>query len=244
MSNIDTGVKELVINQLTKAQYDALTAEQKAAIGLEKPHASPVVNVHGFTSIGNIFGGGYGVDADMYGSPTVNINEVLVVGNKAYKFSEDNSANKPDLIDNDKVKLYDHDLGKMGVIGNVFGGGNAALVDGNTTVNIATEENVYVVKLVDVGNPVNGLYKRVKNETTGEVTYTIQDTNDKAVEGSNYYQLLPVQGADIRGNVYGGGNQAEVTGDTNVVIGRKDASTSTSPARASEPPSESQPVTP
>ena len=228
----------------TKAQYDALTAEQKAAIGLEKPHASPVVNVHGFTSIGNIFGGGYGEDADMYGSPTVNINEVLVVGNKAYKFSEDNSANKPDLIDNDKVKLYDHDLGKMGVIGNVFGGGNAALVDGNTTVNIATEENVYVVKLVDEGNSVNGLYKRVKNETTGEVTYTLQDVADTAVEGSNYYQLLPVQGADIRGNVYGGGNQAEVTGDTNVVIGRKEAETPASPARASELPSESQPVTP
>ena len=174
----------------------------------------------------------------------MNINEVLVVGNKAYKFSEDNSDNKPDLIDNDKVKLYDHVVGNMGVINNVFGGGNAALVDGNTTVNIATEENVYVVKLVDVGNSVNGLYKRVKNETTGEVTYTIQGTNDKAEEGSNYYQLLPVQGADIRGNVYGGGNQAEVTGDTNVVIGRKDVSTSTSPARASEPPSESQPVTP
>ena len=33
-------------------------------------------------------------------------------------------------------------------------------------------------------------------------------------------------------------------GDTNVVIGRKDASTSTSPARSSESPSESQPVTP
>ena len=229
----------------TKAQYDALTAEQKAAIGLEKPHASPVVNVHGFTSIGNIFGGGYGVDADMYGSPTVNINEVLVSGNKAYQFANDNSANKPTtLIDGVNVKLYDHVVGNMGVINNVFGGGNAALVDGNTTVNIATEEKVYVVKLVDVGNPVNGLYKRVKNETTGEVTYTIQDTNDKAVEGSNYYQLLSVQGADIRGNVYGGGNQAEVTGDTNVVIGRKDASTSTSPARASEPPSESQPVTP
>jgi hypothetical protein len=28
-----------------------------------------------------------------------------------------------------------------------------------------------------------------------------------------------VKGADIRGNVYGGGNEAEVTGDTNVKIG-------------------------
>lgn len=209
----------------TKAQWDALTSEQKE----ESPvHASPVVNVHGFTSIGNIYGGGYGADADMYGSPTVNINEVMVVGNKAYQFANDNSLNKPTtLIDGVNVKLYDHDKDKMGVIGNVFGGGNAALVDGNTTVNIATEENVYVVKLVDVDDPVNGLYKRVKNETTGEVTYTLQGANDKAVEGSNYYQLLQVQGADIRGNVYGGGNKAEVTGNTNVNIGKQSATSVT-----------------
>ena len=31
----------------------------------------------------------------------------------------------------------------------------------------------------------------------------------------------PVVGVDIRGNVYGGGNNAEVTGDTNVNIGKK-----------------------
>jgi len=31
----------------------------------------------------------------------------------------------------------------------------------------------------------------------------------------------PVLGADIRGNVYGGGNNAAVTGDPKVVIGQK-----------------------
>ena len=206
----------------TKAQYDALTTEQKAALDLEEPHASPVVNVHGFTSIGNIFGGGFGADAKMYGNPTVNINEVMVEGNKAYQFANDQSANKPtELIDGENVKLHDHVVGNMGVINNVFGGGNAALVDGNTTVNIATEENVYVVKLVDVGNSVTGLYKRVKNETTGVISYELQGATDKAVEGSNYYQKQTVVGADIRGNVYGGGNEAEVTGNTNVVIGKR-----------------------
>jgi hypothetical protein len=29
-----------------------------------------------------------------------------------------------------------------------------------------------------------------------------------------------VEGADIRGNVYGGGNKANVTGKTNVKVGR------------------------
>jgi hypothetical protein len=32
---------------------------------------------------------------------------------------------------------------------------------------------------------------------------------------------VAVQGADIRGNIYGGGNNAEVTGDTHVQIGKK-----------------------
>ena len=36
-----------------------------------------------------------------------------------------------------------------------------------------------------------------------------------------YYEKKDVLGADIRGNVYGGGNNAEVTGNTNVVIGKK-----------------------
>ena len=153
---------------------------------------------------------------------TLNINEVMVEGNKAYQFANDQSANKPtELIDGENVKLHDHVVGNMGVINNVFGGGNAALVDGNTTVNIATEENVYVVKLVDVGNSVTGLYKRVKNETTGVISYELQGATDKAVEGSNYYQKQTVVGADIRGNVYGGGNEAEVTGNTNVVIGKR-----------------------
>ena len=214
----------------TKAQYDALTAEQKEAIELEQPHASPVVNVHGFTSIGNIYGGGYGADADMYGSPTLNINEVLVDDNKAYQFAKDNSANKPALIDGENVKLYDHVQGKMGVISNVFGGGNAAMVDGNTTVNIGTEEEVYVVKLVNVGASVTGLYTRSKNETTGAYEYTATASGATAAENTNYYEKKTVQGADIRGNVYGGGNEAEVTGNTNVNIGRKvNTSTPTTP---------------
>lgn len=208
----------------TKAQWDALTSEQKE----ESPvHASPVVNVHGFTSIGNIYGGGYGADADMYGCPTVNINEVMVDGNKAYQFEKDNSNNKPTaLIDGETVKLYDHDQGKMGVISNVFGGGNAAMVDGNTTVNIGTEAEVYVVKLVNVGTSVTGLYTRSKNETTGAYEYTA--ATGTAAADTYYYEKKTVQGADIRGNVYGGGNKANVSGNTNVVIG-KDGTTTTTP---------------
>ena len=96
----------------------------------------------------------------------------------------------------------------------VFGGGNEANVVGNTTVNVGTVSTVQLHQSYD--------------KTTG---YSMSGNQT-------------VIGANITGNVYGGGNQAEVTGDTNVVIGRKDTPTSTSPSRASEPPSESQSVTP
>jgi hypothetical protein len=47
------------------------------------------------------------------------------------------------------------------------------------------------------------------------------DAYSKAVDGVTYYKKYDVLGADIRGNVYGGGNNAEVTGNTNVQIGQK-----------------------
>ena len=93
------------------------------------------------------------------------------------------------------MKLYPHEDGKMGVIGNVFGGGNAARIIGNTNVNIGTENSVKFDSLTDI-------------TLTG---------NDKRVS-------KPVVGADIRDNVYGGGNNAEVTGNTNVTIGEKKVS--------------------
>ena len=46
-----------------------------------------------------------------------------------------------------------------------------------------------------------------------------------AQNGVTYYQKKTVKGADIRGNVYGGGNNAKVTGNTNVVIGKESATT-------------------
>ena len=187
-----------------KSEYDAMTLTdpgkaQLKAEGIEEgPHQDPRVNVKAFTSIGNIYGGGYGINATVVGNPTVNINEVEVThtdtdaefdGNA---YNPDADTKKPLWIDGTTVKLWPHEDKKMGVIGNVFGGGNAAQVIGNTNVNIGTE----------LGNPIRfeslqGYYK-VNNEN------------------------VPVKGADIRGNVYGGGNNAKVTGDTNVVIGRKD----------------------
>ncbi len=149
-------------------------------------YQSPRVNVRAFTSIGNIYGGGFGASATVTGNPLVNINEVQ--GGREYA-----GEDKP-LEDGTTVKLYARKAdGKMGVIGNVFGGGNAAKVIGNTNVMIGTEAEQEMESL------------KTTDATTGTVTVVKK----------------PVLGADIQGNVYGAGNNAEVTGHTNVVIGKK-----------------------
>ena len=169
-------------------------------------HHNPVLNVRAFTSIGNIYGGGFGEQAEMFGSPTVNINSVEVdhtdksntefQGNKYNGETCEIIDDPADESKNYSVVLLPHEDGKMGVIGNVFGGGNAAKVNGDTNVNIGT-------KFTDVFHTPVGA-------TDEERTHK-------------------VAGADIRGNVYGGGNNAEVTGNTNVVIGTDGTSTTTTP---------------
>jgi hypothetical protein len=71
-----------------------------------------------------------------------------------------------------------------------------------------------VVKQVTVGDDVSSLYIRNNNGTYSKASGT-------AVDGTTYYEKKDVIGADIRGNVYGGGNAAEVTGNTNVTIGKE-----------------------
>ena len=136
----------------------------------------------------------------MIADPTVNINESVgtpdtypTTGDyddngfkgKTIKFDEGKSTEHT-------VTLPAHTKGKMGAIGDVFGGGNAAQVMGNTTVNIGTLSDNTFVSLDD--NPAT----------------TETDESKK-----------PVLGVDIRGNVYGGGNNAAVTGNTNVNIGKR-----------------------
>lgn len=183
------------------SDFEAMTPEQRQAESMESgPNHAPRVHVRAFTSIGNIFGGGYGADAVMVGSPEVNINEVMVVdedGNpSSVAYDVANDSNVPAFIDGVNVKLYPHEAKKMGVIGNVFGGGNAAKVIGDTYVNVAIDPSVDVHVMDAKGDPVINS------------------------EGVHTFQSRPVLGADIRGNVYGGGNNAEVTGKTNVQIGR------------------------
>ena len=192
----------------------------------ENPSKDPEVNVKSFTSIGSVFGGGYGEGALMVGSPTVNINEVAdpssEAQNKSYIEDETTKyysdyAGETKIIAGHNVILPSHTKGKMGSIYNVFGGGNAAKVMGNTTVNIGTKvgDDIYIVVPVTTGTDLTGggYY------TYSEDTYTV--ATGEAAEDVTYYKKYTVLGVDIRDNVYGGGNNAEVTGNAEVNIGKR-----------------------
>ena len=194
-------------------------------------YADPQVNIKSFTSIGTVFGGGYGEDALMVGSPMVNINEVgdpdSEAQNKSYieesttKYYSDYDGETKEIAGHNVI-LPSHEKGKMGSIYSVFGGGNAAKVMGDTYVNIGTAvgDDIYMEIPVKVGAtlPANCY-------TKSEDKYTL--VSGKASDGVTYYKKYTVLGVDIRDNVYGGGNNAEVTGDTHVTIGKKEVPTST-----------------
>jgi hypothetical protein len=181
-------------------------------------YKDPVVNVKSFTSIGAVYGGGYGERAVMVGNPTVNVS----VAKGKYADDDKSIITTANNTTPNGIVIPTHEKTKIGAIDKVFGGGNAAMVIGNTNVNIGTEAYVYEVKNMNVGTPVSGYYTRSGNGTTSN-PYVYTEATGNAEEGVTYYEKNPVVGADIRGDVYGGGNNAEVTGNTNVVVGRKNS---------------------
>ncbi len=234
----EIGCKPIIIGQLygggNLAAYTAPTGQH-----------GPTVNVKSFTSIGEVYGGGYGTGAVVTGDTYVNINEVLgdkasdnqfmkekvtTVEDPATQTTGDDKVSKNTGVtktfkDGDgenantiSVEIPLHKSGKIGVINNVFGGGNAAEVNGNTNVNIGTVDKVYVVKSITAGTtftPTDRYYTRNDDGTYTQATGT-------ATSGTTYYEEKDIVGVDIRGNVYGGGNNAEVTGNTNVTIGKRE----------------------
>ena len=163
----------------------------------------------------------------MVGNPTVNVNEIY-----GRYYNDDRSIVAEGAETPNHYPIPSHEKGKMGAISEVFGGGNAAKVMGNTTVNVGTLAKVSVrsfeEKSVTVGASVEGLYTR-SGGGTEESPYIYTAATGNAVEGTTYYEEKDVEkdvlGVDIRGNVYGGGNNAEVTGNTNVVIGKQETTT-------------------
>ncbi|MBR1652529.1 MAG: hypothetical protein IJ692_03970 [Alloprevotella sp.] len=238
----ETGCRPVIIGQLygggNQAPYTAPTGQP-----------GPTVNVNSFTRIGEVYGGGYGETAEVVGDTHVNINvfegrfsetnkdgedNVLPEEQKTITFNEYRRTASGDFaLDGEGNRIVDskpitltmpaHAKGAIGSIYNVYGGGNAAKVTGNTHVNIGTtvDGDVYEVvgDVLKAGESDVSSYYTRSGEGTSASPYTYTEATGTAVANTTYYQKKVVLGADIQGNIYGGGNQADVTGDTNVVIG-------------------------
>ncbi len=243
----ETGCKPVIIGQLygggNQAPYTAPWIDDSDHS--QGRQDGPTLNVRSFTSIGEVYGGGYGQPAKVTGDTHVNINvcegrwkegftyadgstTASKTGDKTLSFNEykrtyNAKTGKWDFVldeDNERITetknvsvyLPPHKSGSIGGINKVFGGGNAAEVDGSTFVYIGTE----------IGNTVvfkTPLTKSV--QTSGQQTQTTTDDVYEDQETTDEERTHDVKGVDIRGNVFGGGNDAKVTGDTNVVIGKK-----------------------
>ncbi|MBR0048872.1 MAG: hypothetical protein IJP74_06095 [Prevotella sp.] len=252
----ETGCRPVIIGELygggNQARYSVYGYNDDGSVKTSGSRvADPQVNVHSFTSIGNVFGGGYGEKAVMVGDPHVNIN--VTKGKYAETYKDSDNVVADDRTVYDLYPVPSHAKGAIGAINNVFGGGNAAKVIGNPTVNIGTEagDEVYepVTEALTAGTTsvvgyytvsaatgtavegttyyekIGGRYSPVTATLTVGSTsvadyYTVTAATGTAVANTTYYEKKTVA-VDIRGNVFGGGNNAEVEGDTDVVVGKR-----------------------
>ena len=227
------------IQPRTKAQYDQLTAQQKAAEGITTPYADPRINIISATKIGKIFGGGYGPTAVMVGSPRININMQNGTIDGTYQFKEGKSNSRYD--ENDENYYYKELNGTtnlalssegnegdatyftskplpLGSIGDVFGGGNNAEVIGSTYVEIGTGQWLNSNGVVEMLG--DDTYKYTYEETANSGTwYKWTDPADAATKQAASRPTPARNAAQITGEVYGGGNNADVKDNTNVTIG-------------------------
>lgn len=120
----ETGCNPVIIDEL-------YGGGNMAAYTTPSGKAQPEVEVISCTHIGQVFGGGYGKSAVVTGNPIVNINQI------PGKFDPDKAMATPQVKQEQTIAT-----GKLGTIGTVFGGGNAANVVGNTNVNIGTKTTV------------------------------------------------------------------------------------------------------
>ena len=171
-------------------------------------YADPVLNIVSATKIGKVFGGGLGSGAALYGNPTVNINQAYPLEYDSYSEGVTTYKKKNETFG--AIGGGYKDENKQDVEGGIFGGGNEAAVYGNTTLNIGTKTTVDWKVLVLDNNKKPILDDNGKFRT-------------QTLTGADYNTVI---GANIAGNVYGGGNLADVTGSTEVNICAKYNTTS------------------
>ena len=221
----------------TYAEWNGMTAEQKTAANITKPHADPRINIISATKIGTVYGGGY--QALVVGNPHVNVN--MTEGKVLATFANNtDGTSKADYTSgehgsgNNKYVVKTHEnnsdaILEIGKIETIFGGGNDANIDGDTYVEIGTGKWV-------AGWDANGkeIWETEGTENNKKYSYRLNNTNDtwqrlditeneQGEEQITYTDVTdrpnPFRNeAKITDIVYGGGNNADVTGNTYITM--------------------------
>lgn len=141
-----------------------------------------------------VFGGGYGVaDAKRFNSSDINTLE-----------------NMARLYGKSTLKINGGTFFK-----NIYGGGDMAVVEQGT--NIAISDNVDIRGDVFAGG--NGRKKRLDNENNITDDTKHPELVGKVLGGTNLnFYGTSAQAPSIYGDIYGGGNRAQVEGDTHINI--------------------------
>ena len=141
-----------------------------------------------------VFGGGYGVaDAKRFNSSDINTLE-----------------NMARLYGSSTVKINGGTFFK-----NIYGGGDMAVVEQGT--NIAISDNADIRGDVFAGG--NGRKKRLESNTTIADDTKHPELVGKVLGGTNLnFYGTSAQAPSIYGDIYGGGNRAQVEGDTHINI--------------------------
>ena len=200
------GCNPIIIQNLVGGGNEAAYPGTLKPGGVETPinrHGKITVNVKSATRIDNIYGGSFNAEADA--DTEININ--MIKGKKANK--EVDIPKEFSYIPN-ITKLSDNDDGKtihckiddaIGTIGNVFGGGKQGIVKGNTQVNINSAAKVYIMKRNGEGQVL---------DTSGNPITTASGQNIPAGITIDCTDGHDTEGAHITGDVFGGGENANV----------------------------------
>ena len=201
------GCNPIIIQNLVGGGNEAAYPGTLKPGGVETPivrHGKITVNVKSATRIDNVYGGSFNAEADA--DTEININ--MMKGNKAgttvdipkefsYIPNISGISNNPD---GKTIHCTIDDA--IGTIGNVYGGGKQGLVKGNAQVNINSSANVYIMKRNGEGKVL---------DTNGNVIDAKSGENIAAGVIIDCTDEHDVEGAHITGNVFGGGENANVT---------------------------------
>ena len=177
------------------------------------------VNVYSCTSVGKVFGGGFGSTATVLGNSHVWINTMQGIVNG----TKQTYSTNPDVF--------------IGKIGQVYGGGNAAPIKGDVTIDIGTasvnkehstgkDAEKIGVRIIDGTD-----YLAATSNTTTSITAGIYGGGFSAdVDGNVTLNIGTVnqnQGINIGGDIFGGGfgKSTHVTGNVTVNIGTNESGT-------------------